>query len=123
MAATGNKKTHEGIPHPAKPKKKKQKLDSALVRFLETLAIIDTPLLSRIIELDNSNNDSDYIITVTHAWEKPTLRPAITTIEPQSSNHPIIKMKLYQQDRLYNIKVLLDNGNNIPLFFLSRAYK
>ena len=66
-AATGDKRTHEGIPNPTKPKKKKRKLNnSALVRFLETLIIIDAPLLSRIVELDNSNNNLDYIITVTH---------------------------------------------------------
>ena len=66
-AATGDKKTYEKTPNPAEPEKKKRKLDSALVRFLETLIIIDTPFLSRIIELDNSNNDSDYIVAITYA--------------------------------------------------------
>ena len=64
----GNKKTYKGIPNPAKPEKKKRKSDnSTSVRFLEIPTIIDTPFLNRIIEFDNSNNDSDYIITVTYA--------------------------------------------------------
>ena len=68
MAATGDKRTHKGILNPAKPEKKKRKSDnSALVRFLETPVIIDTSFLSRIIELDNSDNDSDYIVAVIHA--------------------------------------------------------
>ena len=65
-AATGNKKTHEGIPNPVKPEKKKRKSDSASVRFLETPAVIDAPFLSRIVELNNSDNNSDYIITITY---------------------------------------------------------
>ena len=68
MTATGNKKTHEGIPNPAKPEKKKRKSDnSALVRFLKTLIIIDTPFPNGIVEFDNFNNDSDYIVVMTHA--------------------------------------------------------
>ena len=90
----GDKKTHEGIPHPVKPKKKKQKSDSASVWFLETLVIIDVPFLSRIVELDNFDNDLDYIVAVIYAWEEPIFRPAI--MELRSGNRPIIKMKLYQ---------------------------
>ena len=67
MAATGNKRTHEGTPYPAEPEKKKQKSDSASVRFLEIPAIIDASLLSRIVEFDDSDNDSDYIVAATHA--------------------------------------------------------
>ena len=75
----GNKRTHKGTPNPAKPEKKKRKSDnSASVRFLETPVIINAPLPSRIVELDDSDNDSDYIVAVTHAWEEPTLRPAVT---------------------------------------------
>ena len=94
MAATGNKKTHEGTPNPVKPKKKKRKLDnSALVRFLETPAVIDASFPSRIVELDDSDNDLDYIVTVTHAKEEPTPRLAM---ESRSGSCSIIKIKLYQ---------------------------
>ena len=61
-----NKKTYEGIPNPAEPEKKKQKSDSAFVQFLETFTIINIPLLSRIVEFDNSNNDLDYIVVMIH---------------------------------------------------------
>ena len=70
------------------------------------------------MELNNSNNNSDYIVTVTHTGEKPTPRPAM---EPQSGNRLIIKIKLHQQGRSHNIKVLLNNKNNIPLFFLFKV--
>ena len=39
-------------------------------------------------------------------------------MEPRSGSCPIIKIKLYQQGRLYDIKVLLNNGNNILFFFI-----
>ena len=78
MVAMGNKKTHEGTFNPVKPKKKKWKSDnSALVRFLKILIIINTFLLNRIIKFDNSNNNSDYIIIVIYAGEEPTPRPAM----------------------------------------------
>ena len=70
LAGLSNAKytTSTGIPNPAEPEKKKRKSNnSASVRFLETLIIIDAPLLSRIVELDDSDNDSDYIVTITHA--------------------------------------------------------
>ena len=92
-AATGNKRTYEGTSYPAKPKKKKRKSDSAFIRFLEILIIINTPFLSQIVELDNSNNDSDYIIIVTYTWEELTPRLAM---ELRFGNRLIIKMKLYQ---------------------------
>ena len=66
-AATGNKKTYKGTPNPVKPKKKKRKSDnSALVRFLETPIIINTPFPSRIVEFDNFNNNLDYIVVTTY---------------------------------------------------------
>ena len=46
------------------------------------------------MEFDNSDNNSDYIVTVTHAWEKPIPKPA--AMEPRSGNYSIIKMKLHQ---------------------------
>ena len=65
MAATGNKRTHEEIPYPVKFKRKKRKLDnSVFIRFLEILIIINVPFLCRIMEYNNSNNDSDYIIII-----------------------------------------------------------
>ena len=64
----GNKKTYEETPHPVKPEKKKRRLDnSAFIRFLEIPTIINAPLLNRIMEFNNSNNDLDYITIVTHA--------------------------------------------------------
>ena len=117
-----NKKTHKRILYLIKPRKKKRKSNnSAFIRFLETLVIINTPLLNRIIELNNSNDDLDYNVIVTYAWEEPTPRLTITAMEPQSGNYLIIKIKFYQQNHSYNIKVLLDNGSSIPLFFLLKA--
>ena len=73
------------------------------------------------MEFNNFNNDLDYIITIIYTWEKPI--PIPTAIKSQSSNRLIIKIKLYQQNRLYNIKVLLNNKNSISLLFLLKAYK
>ena len=82
MVVTGNKKTHKEIPHPAEPKKKKWKSDnSASVRFLKILIIIDTSFLSRIVELDNFNNNSDYIVIVVYTWEKSIPKPIIIAME------------------------------------------
>ena len=116
MAATGNKKTYEKTLNPVKSEKKKRKLDSVFIRFLKILIIINAFLPNRFMEFDDFNNDLDYIITPTYAWEEPTPRPA--AMESRSGNCLIIKIKLYQWDRLYNIKVLLDNGNNILFFFI-----
>ena len=97
MAATGYKGTHKGTPYPVKPEKKKRKLNnSAFIRFLEILIIIDAPLLNRIMEFNNSDNDSDYNVVVAHAQEETIPRPIITAIEPQSGSYLIVKMKLYQ---------------------------
>ena len=62
----GNKRTYKGTFNPAEPEKKKRKSDSAFIRFLEIPIIIDAPLLNRIVELDNSDNNSDYIVIITY---------------------------------------------------------
>ena len=68
IAATGNKRTNEGTPYPAEPEKKKRKSDnSAFIRFLEILIIIDAFFLNRIVEFNNSDNDLDYNVAVTYA--------------------------------------------------------
>ena len=63
MAAMGNKRTYKEIPNPVKPEKK-WKLNSAFIRFLKILIVINAPFLSRIVEFDNSDNDLDYIVAV-----------------------------------------------------------
>ena len=67
-AAMGNKKTYKGTPYLIKPKQKKRKSNnSAFIRFLKTPIIINAPFLNRIVKFNNSNNNSDYNVTVTYA--------------------------------------------------------
>ena len=68
MAVMGDKRIYKGILNPVKPKKKKRKSDnSAFIRYLKIPIIINTPFLNRIVEFNDSNNDSDYIIITTYA--------------------------------------------------------
>ena len=62
-----DKKIYKGIRYSIKPKKKKRKSNnSAFIRFLEILIIIETPFLNQIIKLDNSNHNLDYNIVTTY---------------------------------------------------------
>ena len=76
--------------------KKRKSNNFAVIRFLKTLIIINAPFLNRIMEFDNFNNDSDYNVIITYAWEEPILKPAIAAIKPRSGNYSIVKIKLYQ---------------------------
>ena len=55
--------------------------------------MIEAPLPSRVMELDDSDNDLNYGVAATHTRPQDAPRPAIA--EPRSGSYPIIKMKLH----------------------------